>query len=177
MTTFFAGDELAAADLEALQNEVDNRTDLWDQRTSDAAAVASTTLVSMLSVTLPAAGTYTYDMLIIFTNTGAVGRPGFALGGTSTPTAWRWVSSLAAFNTGSGSRGFQASGTSYPGSTSGQEMSNGDLADSSGFCWFRVVGTVTVSAAGTLTFRVSRTSGSSNINVKQGSIVTATLVS
>lgn len=177
MTTFFAGDELDAATLEALQNEVDNRTDLYDQRTTDAAAVASTTLVSMLSVTLPTTGTYTYDCMIVFTNTGAVGRPGFALGGTSTPTAWRWCSQLNAFNTGSGSRGFNLSGTSFPGSTSGQELSNGDLADTTGFCTVRIVGTVTVSAAGTLTFRVSRTSGSSNINVKAGSIATAVLVS
>lgn len=173
-------DYVPHTDIENLAEAVDTdmeavdtfHTPLVDQRTSDASAVTSTTLATMLTVTLPAAGTYAYDSLIIFTNTGAVGRPGFALGGTSTPTAWRWGSQLNPFNTGSGARGFNLSGTSYPGSTSGQELPNGDLADTTGFCTVRIVGTVTVSAGGTLLFRVSRTSGSSSINVKASSMVT-----
>jgi hypothetical protein len=146
---------------------------LYDQRTTDAAAVSSTTLTTMNTLTLGKVGTYTFEYLANYTNTGATGRPGFALGGTSTPTAWRWTSMNIAYNGSTGNQGFNDSGTTYLGSTSGTALVNSDLPDSSGFNAVHIKGTVTVSAGGTLTFRWSRTAGTSSVNVKKGTIATA----
>lgn len=147
---------------------------LYDQRTTDASAISSTTLATINTITLTKAGTYTFDFLGNYSNTGATGRVGFGLGGTSTPTAWRWGSLNIAYNGSTGNQGFNSSGTTYPGSTSGTALVNSDLPDSSGFNAVHIKGTVTVSAPGTLLFRFSRTSGSSSVNFKQGTMVTAT---
>lgn len=153
-----------------------NTEHLYDQRTTDAAAVSSTTLVTMNTITLTRVGTYAFDYLVNYTNTGAAGRPGFALGGTSTPTAWRWTSLNLAYNGSTGNQAFNDSGTSYPGSTSGTAIVNSDLPDSSGFNGLHIKGTVTVSAVGTVTFRFSRTSGTSSVNIKKGTMVNATFM-
>lgn len=143
-----------------------------DQRTSDASAITTTTLSSVLSVTVTRTGTWEFDALIAFTNTGAAGRPGFALGGTSTPTSWRWVASTVHYNTATGSQGSTGSGTSYPGSTSGTALVASDLTTTTGFSTVHIKGTVVLSAAGTIQLRMSEASGSGSLNVKAGSMVT-----
>lgn len=170
--------DVAAIDARVTAAEADivDLAVLIDQRTTDAAAISSTTLVSVLSVTLPKAGTYTYDALITLTNTTAVGRPGFALGGTSTPTAWRWSSVLTHYNTATGSQATNTSGTTYPASTAGFPLVNSDLTTTTGHSGLHIKGTVTVSAAGTLQFRLSEQAGAGSVNVKAGSIVTVDFV-
>lgn len=150
---------------------------LYDQRTSDASTISSTTLVSVLSVTLTRTGTYQYDALIPFTNITNVGRPGFALGGTSTATAWRWTGSTVHYNSATGSQASSGSGTTYPGSTSGGAIVNSDLTTTTGHSSFHLKGTVTVSAAGTLQFRFSEASGSGGVSVKAGAMVTVDFIS
>lgn len=156
-----------------LASDINKRIPLRDQMTADAAAVSSTTLVTMLTLTLPWVGTYNWNLQTQYTNLTNTGRIGFALGGTSTPSAWRWGSGNVQYNATAGGQGINDSGTSYPGSTSGTALVNLDLAGSSGFCWANISGTVTVSAVGTLTFRFSRTAGTSSINIKKGSMVVA----
>lgn len=168
--TVFAGAPINASDVNKLEP-------LMDQRASDASAISSTTLVSVLSVTLPRTGTYRFDMLVPLTNTGAVGRPGFALGGTSTATAWRWASQTVHYNTATASQATTASGTSFPGSTSGTALVNSDFTTTTGFSGVQMRGTVTVSAVGTLDFRFSEASGAGSVNVKAGAIVTCIFVS
>lgn len=142
-----------------------------DQRTTAAAAVTTTTLAAVLTVTLPAAGTYYYAAKMMVTQTGAVGRPGFALGGTSTATAWRWVSTVVPFAATSGMQGQGTNGTTYPAGTAGTALSGSDWANTSGYVGVDIAGTVTVSVAGTLTFRLNQTSGSGSVTCREGSIV------
>lgn len=141
-----------------------------DQRTTASAAITGTTLVAVLTVTLPAAGTYTFNSTILMVQSSAVGRPGFALGGTSTPTAWRWASGAIQYQVAAGSGGGAATGTTYPASTAGQAITNSDWAVSAGYCYLDLKGTVTVSAAGTLTFRINQASGAGTVTVQSGSI-------
>lgn len=170
MTIALAGAPIYASDINKLEA-------LLDQRTTDASAISSTTLVSVLSVTLPRTGTYRFEALVTMTNTGAVGRPGFALGGTSTASAWRWVSQAAHYNTATGTQAGSGSGTTYPGSTSGGALVNSDWTTTTGHSGVHIRGTVTVTVAGTLDFRFSEASGSGSVNVKAGSIVTVNYVS
>lgn len=168
--TVLAGAPIYASDVNKLEA-------LVDQRTTDAAAITSTTLVSVLSVTLPRVGTYRFEALVTMTNTSAVGRPGFALGGTSTASAWRWTAQSVHYNTATGSQAINTSGTAYPGSTSGTALVNSDWTTTTGHSGVHIRGTVTVSAIGTLDFRFSEASGSGNVNVKAGSIATVNFVS
>lgn len=144
---------------------------LTNQRTAASSAITTTTLVEVLSVTLPAAGTYAFDALVLLTQTVAVGRPGLALGGTSTPTAWRWGAGSVVYNTASGSQALAASGTTYPASTAGQVLTGVDWPASAGYCQTHVVGTVTVSAAGTFTIRLNESAGSGQVTAQPGSML------
>lgn len=144
---------------------------LVDQRTSATSNITTTTLATALTVTLPAIGTYAYDALMMVTNTTGAGRPGFALGGTSVASAWRWVASVVPFAATNGLQGQGTSGTTYPGSTSGQALSGNDWNGTTGFVAVHIKGTVTVTTAGTLTFRLSQTSGSNPVSAREGSMV------
>lgn len=148
-----------------------NAVRLFDQRTSDSSSISTTTLTSVLQVTLPRTGTYSFDLLAPFSNTAATGRIAFALGGTSTTNAWRWASGVSAYNSATGLQGSNGAGTTYPASTSGTALINSDLANSSGYCFVQIKGTVTVTATGTLQFRFANVSGSNAIGVKAGSMV------
>lgn len=158
------------ADVQALATAATNRKTLVDQRTTDSAGITSTTVTSVLSVTLPATGTYEFSVLAVLTNTVATGQPGFALGGTSTATAWRWASEAVHYNTASGSQGGGTSGTTYV--TTGTAIVNTSWTTTGGFSAVTIKGTVTVSAAGTLTFGFSEASGSGTVTIKAGSIAT-----
>lgn len=169
MTVALAGAPILASDLAKLET-------LSDQRTTDAGAITTTTLVSVLSVTLPRVGTYRFNALVLATNTGAAGRPGFALGGTSTATAWRWACSQVQFNNAACSGGNGANGAGYPGSTSGSVLINVDWSTTTGYTAITITGTVTVSVAGTLDFRFSEAAGAGTLNVKAASMVSVNLV-
>lgn len=156
-------------------SDINQRIPLVDQMTSDSSSITSTTLVTVLTLTLPYTGTWAWQADLIIVNATNTGRVGFALGGTSTPTAWRWNSGYAPYNSATGLQGFIDSGTSYPGSTSGTALVNSDLSGTGGFGRAAISGTVTVSAVGTLTFRISRTAGTSTVTVKSGSRVIAFL--
>ncbi len=139
-----------------------------DQLTSNQTAVTSTVVTPFLTVTLPAAGKYTFECDFIMTVITAVSRPGFALGGTCTPVDWRWGSDSRQYNNATGTQAFTSSGTSF--NSTGVALVNSDWSVSSGFSGSRVWGTVNVSAAGTLTFGISRATGTGGIEVKQGSM-------
>jgi hypothetical protein len=170
----------AITDLDSRVNAVSLLAPLYDQRTSDAATITNTTLVSVLQVTLPAVGTYVWDLQSNFTHPTNTGKPGFALGGTCTPTAWRWTSGTVAYQSigsaaGGAHEGFNASGTTFPGSTSGQAFTNSNFTNSGGFSWMSLKGTITISAIGTLQFRFSELVAS-GFQMKAGSMVTVSFV-
>lgn len=164
-----AGDPINAS-------EINRLAPIYEQRTSDAAAISSTTLVSVMDLDLPYVGTYLVTAFVLLTNTGAVGRPGFAFGGTSTPTAWGWGAGGVHYNTATGSQGTNAAGTTYPGSTSGTAITNSDWTTTTGFSHVHIHGVVTISAVGTLEFRFSEATGSGSVNVKSRSIAIANFV-
>lgn len=149
---------------------------LYDQRTADAAGITTTTLVAVNTVTLPVAGTYSFDGLWGLTSTVAAGRPAFALGGTATASAWRWQSSCTHYNTAVGSQAFNASGTTFPASTSGTNLVNSDWTTTAGHSSAHIKGTVTVSAPGTLSFQYATNGAGNTITVKAGSMVTVELI-
>lgn len=128
---------------------------LVDQLTGAGPTAATATLVAFLSVTLPSAGTYVYDAQLDITNTVTAGIPGFGLGGTSTPTSWRWASQTTVYQQAAGSQGFNAAGTAFP--SAGQPLSQANWPVSSGFTAVRILGQITVSAPGTLTACLSET--------------------
>lgn len=168
----------AINDLDSRVNAVSLLAPLFDQRTSDAATITTTTLVSVLQVTLPAVGTYVWDLQSNFTHPTNSGKPGFALGGTCTPTGWRWTSGTSVYqNNGSPTpvEGFNASGTTFPGSTSGQAFTNANFTNTGGFSWMSFKGTITISAIGTLQFRFSELVAS-GFQMKAGSMVTVSFV-
>lgn len=148
-----------------------------DQRATPSAGITGTTLVSVLQVTLPAAGTYMFNSTILMVQSVAVGRPGFALGGSSTATAWRWASGATQYQVATGGGGGAATGTTYPASTAGTAITNSDWAVSGGYNYLDLKGTVTVSAAGTLQFRINNAAGSGTVTVQSGSIASAWRVS
>lgn len=164
-----AGDPIRARDINYLAT-------LYDQLTADAAAITTTTLVTLLTVTLPTAATYAFDLQAALSHGTAVGRPGFALGGTSVPTAWRWVGHTTHYNTATASQGMNASGIAYPASTAGTAIVNSDFTTTAGFSASRIRGTISVSAPGTLTFRFSEATGTGAVNVKAGTMVTVNLI-
>lgn len=152
-----------------------NNVNLYNQATADAAAITSTTLTSVVSVTLPRTGTYSFDLMIPFTNTVATGTVAFGLGGTSTASAWRWTSQVSPYNSATGLQAGNGSGTTYPASTSGTALINSSLAISTGYCSVIIKGTVTVTATGTLTFRLATAGGGNSINPKAGAFVAVRL--
>lgn len=152
-----------------------NNVNLKDQTTADSTAITSTTLSAVLTVTLPRAGTYSYDLMMPFTNTVAVGRHAFALGGTSTPTAWRWNAMTAPYNSATGLQAINGSGTSYPASTSGTALVNSDMNNTTGYSSTIIKGTVTVSATGTLTFRFATNGAGNTITPRAGAMVNVRL--
>jgi len=168
----------AINDLDARVSALTLLSPLYDQRTTDTATIATTTLVSCLQVTLPAVGTYLWDMQVDMNHPTNSGKPGFALGGTCTPTAWRWTSGTVSYqSTGSVAggvhEGFNASGTTFPGATSGQSFTNANFTNTGGFSWMSFKGSITVSAIGTLQFRFSELVASGTV-IKAGSMVTVT---
>lgn len=162
------------ADVEDVATDADNRKVLVDQLTADGSGITGTSLSTVLTVTLPAAGTYAFDALLLAANTVSAGRPGFGIGGTSTPTAWRWASQTTVYQQASGSQGLSASGTTYP--STGTATSQNDWPVSTGYSAIGIKGQVTVSAAGTLTMRLSEALGSGTVTPKNGSIVTVRMV-
>lgn len=167
--TVLAGAPINASDVNKLEA-------LIDQRASDASAISSTTLVSVLTVTLPRTGTYRFDAMVVLTNITNVGRPAFALGGTSTASAWRYATKTQHYNSATASQAGGNSGTTYPGSTSGTTIVNSDFTTTTGHSAVLIRGTVTVSAIGTLDFRFSEGSGTGTVSVKAGSMVTVNFV-
>jgi hypothetical protein len=166
----------AINDLDTRVNAVALLAPLYDQRTSDSATIGTTTLVSVLQVTLPAVGTYVYDLQGGFTNAGTAGKPGFALGGSATPTAWRWTSGTVHYQgAGLASESINASGTTFPGVTSGQQLTNSNFTNTTGHSWMTIKGTITISAIGTLQFRFSELVAS-GFQMKAGAIVTCSFV-
>lgn len=150
-----------------------NTNVLYDQRTADTAAITSTTLVTALTLTLPRAGTYVYDLFGPFTNFTAVGRAAFGLGGTATPSAWRWASEVQTYNATNAIQGFAGEGTSFPGATAGIVLTNSDLNNTGGYASLRIYGTITVTAAGTLTFRFATNGAGNQIIIRRNTMVTA----
>lgn len=150
-----------------------NRAEMLDQLTSDASGITGTSLSTVLTVTLPAVGTYRFDAQLNITNTVSAGRPGFGIGGTSTPTSWRWAAHTTVYQQAAGSQGNMATGTTYP--TTGTAVSQGDWPVSTGYSAVRVLGQVTVSAIGTLTMRLSQTVAGTT-TARNGSIVTVRLI-
>jgi hypothetical protein len=142
---------------------------LIDQLTGASSSATGTGLVTVLSVTLPVAGTYVYDAQLNMTNTVTAGIPGVGIGGTSTPTAWRWASQTTVYQQAAGSQGFFASGTAYP--SVGQALSQANWPVTSGFTAARILGQVTVSAPGTLTMGISETVAGT-ATAQNGSILT-----
>jgi hypothetical protein len=161
--------------LAALTTLVANRKPVAAQLTSDSPTSNSTALVTVMTLTLPAPGTYLVDALLIVTNLTAVGRPGFAFGGTSTPTAWRYAASAVHYNTANGSQGSAGSGTTYP--STGTAVTNTDWTSTTGWSTIQVRGLVTISVAGTLTLRLSEATGSGVVGARAGSTASAALVS
>jgi hypothetical protein len=151
-----------------------NNVNLYNQTTADT-TITTTTLSTVLTVTLPRVGTYSYDLMMPFTNTVAVGRHAFALGGTSTPSAWRWNALTAPYNSATGLQAIAASGTSYPAATSGTALVNSDMAISTGFSSTIIKGVVTVTAVGTLTFRFATNGAGNTITPRAGSMVNVKL--
>jgi hypothetical protein len=166
----------AINDLDARVNAVALLAPLYDQRTSDSALIGTTTLVSVLQVTLPAVGTYVWDLQGSFTNTTTAGKPGFALGGSATPTAWRWNSGTVHYqNLGIAHEGINAFGTTFPGATSGQQLTNSNFTTTTGHSWMTIKGTITISAIGTLQWRFSELVAGS-FQMKSGAMVTCQFV-
>jgi hypothetical protein len=153
----------------AVDTALNNTTLKLTQLTADTSAISSTTLVATHTITLPSTGTFFFDSEFLMTNTGSAGRPGFALGGTATPTAWRWAAHVTGFNNAAASGGNTLAGTSFPGSTSGSALIAVDWSTTGGFSAVRISGTFTVSVVGTITFRFSESSGSGSVFVKAGS--------
>lgn len=171
----------ALNDLDSRVAALESIPTLFDQRTSDSSAITNTTLVSVLQLTLPVVGTYIWDMQVDLNHPTNAGKPGFALGGSCTPTAWRWTSGTVSYQStgsvaGGAHEGFNASGTTFPGATSGQAFMNSNFSNTGGFSWMSFKGTITVSAVGTLQFRFSELVASGTV-IKAGSMVTAQLVS
>jgi hypothetical protein len=161
--------------LTALETIVANRQSLTAQLTADGAAITTSALVSVLSVTLPVAGTYEVRGILTLTNVTTAGRPGFAFGGTSTPTAWAWGGGAVHYNTATGSQGAGTSGTTYP--SAGHVITNNDWTTTTGWSFMPFTGTVTVSAPGTFTIRLSQTVGSGAVSARRGSMVSVQLIS
>lgn len=136
-------------------------------RTSDASTITGTTPTAVLGYTLPWVGTYHFQCLFLLTNPTAVGRPGFSLSGTSTPTSWRWGAGGVHYNTATGSQGINAAGTTYPALTTA--VTNSDWTTTTGFSHLHIVGHVVVSAVGTLNFCFAEATGSGGVSVKASS--------
>lgn len=167
----------AITDLDARVAAVELLPPLYNQRTSDSATIATTTLVSVLSITLPAVGTYVWDLQAAASHPTNAGRAAFALGGTCTPTAWRWVSGTVQYQTpaAGASEAINGTGTTFPAATAGTALTNANMTNTSGYSWIAIKGTVTISAVGTLDFRFSELVAS-GLQIKANSIVTAQFV-
>lgn len=146
----------------------------YDEVDTNPAGTTSTTGTAYMSVTLPGPGTYAFSVHLLFTLTTATGVPGFALGGTSTPSSYRWASVCTPAGSTTGQQGLQASGTSYP--TNVEILSQTLLAAVATYGAILINGRVTVTAGGTLTFRVGRTSGTGTVNIKDSSNVSVRAV-
>lgn len=148
---------------------------LYDEVTSDQ-TTTSATGVAYMSVELPAAGSYVFDILWIISNSGVgtTGTPGFALGGTATPTSWTWASQGTPAVTTNGVGGARSIGTTtYP--TNVESVTSTAWTDTTGGNGaVQIKGRVTVSAAGRLDFRIGRQAGTGTITTRRSSSVTVT---
>lgn len=143
---------------------------LVDQRTSALASITTTTLATALTVTVPV-GTFAFDLLAPFQQTISNGRPGFALGGTSTASLWRWASVTQPATSVTGLHGATGNGTTWPGATSGGALVAGDVAFSNAYAGTHIKGNFTITVAGTVTFRFSQTSGTGPLIIRDSSMV------
>ncbi len=136
-----------------------------DQLTANGSAISSTTLVDCLTVTLRNPGTYTFRAMVIIVGNGTTSDAGFALGGTSTPTAWRWPASVNHPVTIGTNVITTVSGTTYPSAASGSFTIGTTTAN----IVVDLFGTLTISAAGTFKIRCSRTAGTGTFTFRDGS--------
>jgi hypothetical protein len=145
---------------------------LVDQRTAATANITTTTLVTALTVTVPATGTYVFDLLAPFQQMTANGRPGFALGGTSVASAWRWAAITQPATSVTGLHGASGNGTTWPAATAGGALVAGDVAFSTAYAGTQIKGMFTIATAGTVTFRFSQTSGANPVVIREAAMVT-----
>lgn len=140
----------------------------YAELTADQAANTSATGVTQFTFTLPAAGTYKYIAQFLFTTSTATASPGFALGGTAPMTSFRWASQVIPYSTTVGLEASQSSGTTtHP--TNVTKILNNQIATNAGFGSINIRGRVTVTAGGTLLFRIGREAGTGNVLIKQSS--------
>lgn len=137
-------------------------TNMSNQRTTDSATSASTALVDVLTVTLPSAGTYYFASQLRISNATLASTPGYGIGGTSTPTAWRFLAyqstSAQAWSDASGTSAYSAAG-----GTAGVSLA------AAAVCVTNITGTVTVSVAGTLIIRYCRNAGTGTLTCNASS--------
>lgn len=135
------------------------------------AVPGATSLTTVLTLTVPAIGTYDVTFNgCAFAAAGAT-RPGFMWGGTAVPSSWRftcWANAASGGtpggNNGGGTTSFSAAGTPFVAA---------NWPASAAFTPFSVSGRITFTAAGTLTFQMSDTLGSGNtITVVSGTTAT-----
>lgn len=145
-----------------------------DEMTADGSANTSATGVAYMDVTLPGPGTYAFHGQWIYTTATNSIQMGFTLGGTSTPSSYRYSTQVVPNSSTTGQEAGHTTGTSYPtnvqGLTGGAIPVNGQV----GSVIFH--GRVTVTAGGTLTFRFGRASGTGSVTLRTGSNVTVQAV-
>lgn len=145
---------------------------LVDQRTAATSNITTTTLVTALTVTIAKTGTFAFDLLAPFQQLTANGRPGFALGGTSVASAWRWGSVTQPATSVTGMHGASGNGTTWPAATAGGALVAGDVAFSTAYAGTKIKGTFTITTIGTVTFRFSQTSTANPIVIRESAMVT-----
>ncbi len=138
-----------------------------DQKTATGSTINSTTLVDCLTVTLSNPGTYVYRGIVVIIGNATTSDAGFALGGTSTPTAWRFAGNINHPATIGTTLLAVANGTTYPSAAS----SSFTIGTTTGIIFVEISGTVTISAAGTFKIRCSRTAGFGTYTFRNGTLL------
>ena len=140
-----------------------------NQRTTASALINSTTLATLCTVTLPNVGTYYWELDGSLIGDAVASSVGFGLQGTCTASAWRWTGGLLIPPAGASAATWaNASGTTLPAATGGTTVGNKDVATAQ--IGFRITGTLTITAVGTLIAAMSRTVGTGTFTVQPGTI-------
>lgn len=137
---------------------------------ADQSGTTSATGVEYMSVNLPNAGTYVYDVLWVVTNTTNASAPGFALGGTAPVSSYVWASQTNPPNSTTGMQGLRATGTSHP--TNVELIAQNNWLAATSFGSIHIKGRIVVTNGGTLTFRLGRQAGTGTITVRGGTVAT-----